>query len=143
MQFDPYRLYGLAEMSAEADNPQASRRNDERVLKVRRSDMPASQNAALPDHILAAVLTLAKREMLNKQPKETRFAFHSDDSQLQEIFSELQKDYRILDAFVFSDSGPEPYSPALEESVSSLQLSGLIGRENPEYEVVFLQPSAD
>jgi len=105
--------------------------------------MPASQDAVLPDHILAAVLTLAKREMLSKQPKETRFAFHSDDSQLQEIFSELQKDNRILDAFVFSDSGPEPYSPALEESVSRLQLSGLIGRENPDYEVVFLQPSAD
>jgi hypothetical protein len=104
--------------------------------------MPASQNAVLPDHILAAVLTLAKREMI-KQSKETRFAFHSDDSQLQGIFSELQKDYRILDAFVFSDSGPEPYSPALEESVSRLQLSGLIGRENPDYEVVFLQPSAD
>jgi hypothetical protein len=104
--------------------------------------MPASQNAVLPDHILAAILTLAKRESL-KRSKETRFAFHSDDSQLQEIFSDLQKDYRILDAFVFSESGPEPYSPALEESVSRLQLSGLIGRENPDYEVVFLQPSAD
>jgi hypothetical protein len=105
--------------------------------------MPASQNAVLPDHILAAVLTLAKREILSKRPEETRFAFHSDDSQLQEIFSELQKGHRILDPFVFSDSGPEPYSPALEESVSRLQLSGLIGRENPDYEVVFLQPSAD
>lgn len=107
--------------------------------------MPASQNAVLPDHVLAAVLTLAKREILNKHPEETRFAFHSDDSQLQEIFSDLQKDqrYRILDAFVFSNSGPEPYSPALEESVSRLQLSGLIGRENPDYEVVFLQSSAD
>jgi hypothetical protein len=130
-------------MSAVADNPQAARTNDERAFKVRRSDMPASQNAVLPDHILAAVLTLAKREILSKHPQETRFAFQSDDSQLQEIFSELQKDHRILDPFVFSDSGPEPYSPALEESVSRLQLSGLIGRENPDYEVVFLQPSAD
>jgi hypothetical protein len=107
--------------------------------------MPATKSAILPDHILAAVLTLAKREIVNKHPDETRFAFQSDDSKLQEIFSELQKDekYRILDAFVFSDSGPEPYSPALEESVSRLQLSGLIGRENPDYDVVFLQPSAD
>jgi hypothetical protein len=27
--------------------------------------------------------------------------------------------------------------------MSRLQLSGLIGRENPDYEVVFLQPAAD
>jgi hypothetical protein len=51
--------------------------------------------------------------------------------------------YPILDSFVFSDSGPEPYSPALSESVSRLQLSGLIGRENPDYEVVFLRDAAD
>ena len=31
----------------------------------------------------------------------------------------------------------------LSESVSRLQLSGLIGRENPDYEIVFLQDSAD
>jgi hypothetical protein len=102
--------------------------------------MPTTQPTVLPDHILAAVLTLAK-----KQSGEERFAFQSDDSQLQEIFSKLQKDpgYPILGAFIFSHSGPEPYSPALEESVSRLQLSGLIGRENPDYDVVFLQPSAD
>jgi hypothetical protein len=102
--------------------------------------MPAAQTAILPDHILAAVLTLAKLE--SKQP---RFAFHSYDFQLQEIFNDLQKTkkYPLLDAFVFSDSGPEPYSPVLNESVSRLQLSGLIGRENPDYEVVFLQDAAD
>lgn len=97
-------------------------------------------HAVLPDHILAAVLAIAKRE-LNRD----RFAFRGHDFQLQEIFSELQKSkkYPILDAFVFSDSGPEPYSPVLSESVSRLQLSGLIGRENPDYEIVFLQDSAD
>ncbi|MBZ5613025.1 MAG: hypothetical protein LAO23_03370 [Acidobacteriia bacterium] len=102
--------------------------------------MPVAQTAVLPDHILAAVLTLAKRER-----NEQRFAFRSHDFQLQEIFSQLQKtgNYPILEAFVFSDSGPEPYSPALNESVSRLQLSGLIGRENPDYEVVFLRDAAD
>lgn len=107
--------------------------------------MPATQTAILPDHILAAVLTLAKQELLRRDPSQKRLDFRSHDFQLQEIFSELQKDkkYPILDAFVFSDSGPEPYSPALDESVSRLQLSGLIGRENPDYEVVFLQPAAD
>jgi hypothetical protein len=107
--------------------------------------MSAAQSKILPDHILAAVLTLAKRELIEKDPKRDRFAFRNYDFELQEIFRQLQetKEYPILDAFVFSDSGPEPYSPALEESVSRLQLSGLIGRENPDYEVVFLRSAAD
>jgi hypothetical protein len=106
--------------------------------------MPATQTAILPDHILAAVLTLAKREM-GRKSNQKRLAFRGHDFQLQKVFSDLQKtgDYPILNAFIFSDSGPEPYSPALSESVSRLQLSGLIGRENPDYEVVFLQPAAD
>lgn len=105
--------------------------------------MPTSSHI-LPDHILSAVLTLARRSRTGSS-KETRLAFRSHDFQLQEIFSELQKTGRfpLLNEFVFSDSGPEPYSPALNESVSRLQLSGLIGRENPDYEVVFLRPAAE
>ena len=107
--------------------------------------MPATQTSVLPDHVLAAVLTLAKQQFVAKDPGQRRFAFLSHDFQLQEIFNDLRRTnkYPILDAFVFSDSGPEPYSPALSESVSRLQLSGLIGRENPDYEVVFLRPAAD
>ncbi len=102
--------------------------------------MPSVETTVLPDHILAAVLVLAKQESAKE-----RLAFRGHDFQLQEIFHSLRssKKYPILDAFVFSDSGPEPYSPALSESVSRLQLSGLIGRENPDYEVVFLRDSAD
>ena len=107
--------------------------------------MPTTRTEILPDHILAAVLTLAKRELDKKNQSQQRLAFRSHDFQLQEIFDNLRKTgkYPILDAFVFSESGPEPYSPALNESVSRLQLSGLIGRENPDYEVVFLRPAAD
>jgi hypothetical protein len=107
--------------------------------------MPAAQRAILPDHILSAVLTLAKQELGKDKPDQQRLAFRSHDFQLQEIFNDLRKTgkYPLLDTFVFSDSGPEPYSPALNESVSRLQLSGLIGRENPDYEVVFLRPAAD
>ena len=96
--------------------------------------------ALLPDHVLSAVLAIAKR-----QRGEGRLAFRSHDYHLQEIFSELTKSgkYPMLSGFVFSDSGPEPYSPILSESVSRLQLSGLIGRENPDYEVVFLRPAAE
>lgn len=101
--------------------------------------------SVLPDHILSAVLTLAQRELLRKDQSKTRLAFRSHDFLLQEIFFELQKTkkFEILNAFVFSDSAPDPYSPALNESVSRLQLAGLIGRENPDYEVVFLRPAAD
>jgi hypothetical protein len=106
--------------------------------------MPAAQTTNLPDHILSAVRTLAKRE-LEKTSKKDRLAFRSHDFQLQDIFNGLRQTgkYGILDAFVFSDTGPEPYSPTLSESVSRLQLSGLIGRENPDYAVVFLRPAAD
>ncbi|HLM80241.1 MAG TPA: hypothetical protein VK302_06370 [Terriglobales bacterium] len=106
--------------------------------------MPVTQTAILPDHILAAVLALAKQE-LERTSQKDRLAFRSHDFQLQDVFDELRRmgKYSILNAFVFSDSGPEPYSPVLNESVSRLQLSGLIGRENPDYEVVFLRPAAD
>jgi len=106
---------------------------------------PALLPDVLPDHILAAVLTLAKQELVRRDQNVQRLDFRSHDFQLQEIFNDLQRTgaYPILNAFVFSDSGPEPYSPALSESVSRLQLSGLIGRENPDYEVVFLRPAAD
>ena len=107
--------------------------------------MPTTPTTILPDHVLSAVLALAKRELVSQDKNRTRLAFRSHDFQLQEIFSELGKTgkYPVLESFVFSDSGPEPYSPALNESVSRLQLSGLIGRENPDYEVVFLRPAAD
>lgn len=102
--------------------------------------MTSTPSNVLPDHVLAAVLALAK-----KKSGLDRFAFRGHDYQLQEVFADLSKPgkYPILKAFVFSNTGPEPYSPALNESVSRLQLSGLIGRENPDYAKVFLQPSAE
>jgi hypothetical protein len=107
--------------------------------------MATLQSAILPDHVLSAVLVLAGQQLRKRTNERRRLAFRSHDYQLQEIFSELRKTdkYPILDSFVFSNSGPEPYSPALNESVSRLQLSGLIGRENPDYEVVFVRPAAD
>jgi hypothetical protein len=105
--------------------------------------MTATQHAVLPDHVLSAVLSLAEKQLADENSGHKRLAFRSHDFQLQEIFHDLREAYPILSAFVFSDSGPEPYSPILNESVSRLQLSGLIGRENPDYEVVFLHPAAN
>jgi hypothetical protein len=100
--------------------------------------MTTTRSDVLPDHLLGAILLLAKRA----SGKE-RFAFRSYDFKLQHVFDKLRRNHPILNAFVFSDTGPEPYSPALNESVSRLQLSGLIGRENPNYEVVFVLDSAE
>jgi hypothetical protein len=94
----------------------------------------------LPDDILTAILALAKQSS-----SEERLAFKGHDYALQKVVRQLAQEYhnRLLDPFVFSDSGPEPYSPALSESISRLQLSGLVGRENPDYEVLFLRPAAE
>ncbi len=95
----------------------------------------------LPDDVLSAVLELARREI-----GKERLAFSGHDEDLQRIFSEISQDskYDLLRLFVFSTStsGPRPYSPALSDSVSKLQLAGLLGRQNPDYEVLFTTPSA-
>jgi len=101
---------------------------------------PMTPTRVQPHHLLSAILTLAK-----EQSHASRFAFRGHDYQLQNVFGSLVKSesYPLLKAFVFSNNGPEPYSPVLNESVAKLQLAGLIGRENPDYEVVFLRPAAD
>jgi len=102
------------------------------------TDKPATISV-LPDEVLSAILSLAKR--VTNTP---RFEFRAHDSALQEIFQDLsRKSGLVSQFFVFSNSGPTPYSPVLNESIAKLQLSGLLGRENPDYEVVFLRPAAD
>ncbi len=93
----------------------------------------------LPDDVLSAVLELARREI-----GKERLAFSGHDEDLQRIFWELSQDskYDLLRLFVFSSSGPRRYSPALSDSVSKLQLAGLLGRQNPDYEILFTTPSA-
>jgi len=94
----------------------------------------------LADDVLTGVFALAKAAS-----RKERLAFRGHDSALQEIFLGIQQRLHpaLLKDFVFSDSGPKPYCPILSESISRLQLSGLVGRENPDYEVVFLRPSAE
>ena len=100
---------------------------------------PKAQSELLPDDVLSAVLTLAQRES-----RSDRFAFRGHDFDIQTIFSDLSSKFPVVRKyFVFSETGPVPYSPMLNESISRLQLSGLIGRENPDYEVLFLRPAAD
>jgi len=98
------------------------------------------EEALLPDDILTAILALAKQAS-----GEERFYFPGRDSTLQRVFLKLAQECqsKFLDRFVFADSGPEPYSPILSESISRLQLSGFIGRENPDYDFVFLKSAAE
>ncbi len=94
----------------------------------------------LPDDVLTAILELARQE---KTPKGS-LEFRGHDEDLQKVFYELGQDPKcsLLSSFVFSSSGPRPYSPALSNSVSKLQLAGLLGRQNPDYEVIFTTPAA-
>jgi hypothetical protein len=100
--------------------------------------MAASEQKLLPEDILSGILAVA-----SKQVNNSRLPFKGHDSKLQQVFLRLKNQTKadLLNAFVFSDSGPIPYSPALNEAVSKLQLAGMIGRENPNYEVLFLRPS--
>src|SRR5712692_5091980 len=94
----------------------------------------------LPDDVLTAILELARQEKGGKNA----LVFQGHDEDLQQIFFALSKNPKrsLLRAFVFSDSGPHPYSPTLSDSVSKLQLAGLLGRQNPDYEIVFTTPAA-
>lgn len=93
-----------------------------------------------PDDALSAIFALARQRV----DRTKRFAFRAHDSQLQDVFLELSKQYDfLLKIFVFSTSGPRPYSPDLNDSIAKLQLAGLLGRENPDYQVIFLRPAAE
>lgn len=93
----------------------------------------------LPDDVLTAVFELARQSS-----KQEQLSFRGHDSRLQRLFWELAQKSRsrFLEPFVFSDTGPEPYSPVLSESISRLQLSGFMGRGNPDYDDLFLKPAA-
>ena len=99
---------------------------------------PLTESQLPPDDALSAILALA-----TKKHSGSRFAFRAHDSELQDIFRDLAAQYSWLPkVFVFSVSGPRTFSPDLNESIAKLQLAGLLGRENPDYQIIFLRPSA-
>jgi hypothetical protein len=87
----------------------------------------------LPDDILAAILATSELEQ-----------FRSHNIELQSVLCDLTSKHQDLLAkyFVFSDASPKPYSPALGDAISRLQLSGLIGRVNPDYKVILVKAAA-
>ena len=102
-------------------------------------DQTLADSNVQPDDILCALLVVAGIKRCDQ-----RLTFRGHDSELQNAFHKLvtQVDGDLFGRFVFSTRGPVPYSPILNQSISTLQLAGLIGRENPDYAQVFLQPAA-
>ena len=96
----------------------------------------------MPDDTLVALLVRAAHLSEEKGHKKEDFRFPATDSKLQDIFyalSQTPEGTEVLREFVFSHKRLRPYSPLLTEVVSRLQLSGLIGRENPDFRVAFLR----
>ncbi len=91
-----------------------------------------------PDDVLGAVFALASQ-------REGLHQFRAHDFNLQEVIHTLVSEEKyplLVESFIFSDAGPKPFSPDLSEAMSRLQLSGLVGRENPEYITVLIKPAA-
>lgn len=96
-----------------------------------------------PDDVLSAILAIAANEH-ESQAGSSRLAFRGHDSDLQRVFHDLVSKFgdSLMQVFVFSNKGPAPYSPILSDAISKLQLCGFVGRENPDYEVLFVRPAA-
>jgi hypothetical protein len=77
----------------------------------------------VPSDILAGILCFLKGSRFSGDPEKT----HS-------TIARLQRHYSILDAFTFTRGDVYPFSRLLEDSLSILQRSRVIGMENPDYD---------
>jgi len=92
-----------------------------------------------PDDALGAIFALT-----STRSKKDTFRAHNQD--LQRIFYNIVEEEGsefLKERFIFSTSGPTPYSPALSEAMTRLQLSGLIGKDNPDYVNINIKPAAN
>jgi hypothetical protein len=86
----------------------------------------AAINLELNDALLG-IFVLAKRNHCHGKKLELNI----HNYQIHEIFRSIQErvgSTPILDRFIFSDSGPIPFSPPLEQVLFDLQCSGLTTR---------------
>lgn len=98
-----------------------------------------SENDVFPGDRLCTVLVLAKRRLNSKD-----FSLKAHDYDLQRIFYRIDRQTRGKTGFVFSNSGPVPYSPDLEEDITWLQFSGLTGRPDLQSpEILVLKPQGE
>lgn len=97
-----------------------------------------------PDDVLGAILAMANQDKYKQGGKSSRLTFKGHDSDLQRVFYDLVNRFHdpLMQVFVFSTKGPTPYSPILSDAISKLQLCGFVGRENPDYENLFIRDAA-
>lgn len=78
------------------------------------------------DDIVAAIIALVPPEQGDK--------FEANTRQIHETFHDLRERYSILrDRLNFSQEDVFPFSRQLEEALGTLELSRIIGMENPDY----------
>lgn len=97
----------------------------------------------LPEEILAALLYHAWKHARDqgRTGKDQRYQFRGHDYTIQKKFEELTEHFPILkEYFPSARTGPDPFSPVLNDSITRLQLAGLIARQNPDYQVMLLNP---
>ena len=107
----------------------------------------SKKTTILPSDRLCAILVLAAERMPERDPIWNLPVFNAHDYELQRIFYRIQepmsyRQVRDIDGFLFCPESPGPYSPALHEAITHLQVSGIISRkdsENPR--AVYLNPS--
>ena len=85
-----------------------------------------------PDMVIAGILSRVKR-----------YRFTGDAKRIHETFHELKKSFpELLGMFGFASGPAHIFSRALERSLARLQLSRIIGMENPDFETYLIKNAA-
>ena len=85
------------------------------------------------DDIVAAVIALVPESRGDKFDASTR--------QIHDAFRDMREHYPILkDQLSFSQEDVFPFSRQLEEAFATLELSRIIGMENPDYTRYLIKP---
>lgn len=77
----------------------------------------------VPDDIVAGMLSFFKGDY-----------FTSDPERIHETIAKARVTYRILEVFPFSKDDAYPFSRLLERVLARLQVSRIIGMDNPTYD---------
>ena len=107
------------------------------------ADIPDSPVIYASDVFLGILVNLSKKFA---DPQKL-LSIRAHNSRLQGIFYSLKmadQKYDVMEPFVFSDSGPFPYCPVLEEAINQLILGGCISYPfTTDWEVIVLLPAGE
>ena len=112
--------------------------------------MKVTRVAEIPDSpvVYASDILIAILVNLKKSCNTRQLFLKAGSYDFQKIFWEIlqnpQFEYLRKMTFVYSDSGPEPFCPILQESIEHLQLSGMLNWPDlNEPEIMRINPSAE